>query len=238
MKRFPLLFKLLSTAINLLIPGAGLVILGHFRLALIIQAALFTAVFLLSWTRLILEPVGIQLFVSASILSYLLSMLLSFIVKLDNQYNLVHRLIFTGVFCTLTLSLLTTVFVAKQELLGIHVYFVPSASMEPTLKPGQFILLDTWAYHDNVPSLNDVVVFEHGIKKQHLVKRISLWPSAKLTKNSLLWYVTGDNRSSSQDSRYFGGVTAEQLIGEVKLVLVAFDKKKSLKIDILLTPVR
>jgi len=82
-------------------------------------------------------------------------------------------------------------FIYKHHWLGVHIYFVPSASMEPTLKPGHFILLDTWAYHNKPPSLNDVVVFEHGIKEQHLVKRISLWPNGEATKNNLL-YVVGD----------------------------------------------
>ncbi len=134
-------------------------------------------------------------------------------------------------------AIFTAGFIYKGWWLGIHIYFVPSASMEPTLKPGQFILLDTWAYDDTTPLLNDVVVFEHGVRHQHLVKRVNHWPNGKLTNDSL-WYVMGDNRMASQDSRYFGGITTEQLMGKVKLVLVSFDKHKLLPIDSLLTPVQ
>jgi len=82
-----------------------------------------------------------------------------------------------------------------------------------------------------------VVVFEHGIEKKHLVKRINHWPNGETTKNNL-WYVMGDNRNASQDSRYFGGITTEQLIGEVKLILIAFNKDHHLQNDALLTPVQ
>ncbi len=98
--------------------------------------------------------------------------------------------------------------------------------MYPTLKSGQFILVDTWAYSDVTPSINDVVIFEHGVEKMHLVKRINLWPNGKLTKKGL-WYVMGDNLKFSQDSRYFGGIAIEQISGKVKLVIASIDDKKS-----------
>ena len=86
-----------------------------------------------------------------------------------------------------------------------------------------------------MPASNDIIIFEHGVRKQHLVKRINLWPSGELVKEGL-WYVTGDNRRLSQDSRYFGGIATQQILGEVKLILTEFNKKKPTYAKFLLSP--
>jgi signal peptidase I len=90
----------------------------------------------------------------------------------------------TGLFITTSSVLFITGFIYKDTWLGVHIYFVPSMSMHPTLKPGEFILLDTWAYQEIKPQLDDVVVFQQGPineENEHwLVKRISNWPDGKL----------------------------------------------------------
>lgn len=185
---------------------------------------------------MIFEPLAIKILFGAIGGIYLVSSALCFTNKRPASIKPLRRWFLASGFIMVCLSGLVAGYVYKHQWLGIHIYFVPSMSMHPTLKPGQFILLDTWAYQNEQPSLNDVVVFEHGVEKQHLVKRINYWPDGELIRNEL-WYVVGDNRKFSQDSRYFGGIASEQLIGKVKLVLVAFDKKKPLNIDIVLTPV-
>jgi len=108
--------------------------------------------------------------------------------------------------------------------------------MEPALKPGQLILSDTWIYNNVAPAVGDIVVFKHGVNNQYLVKRISNWPNGKRTKEDL-WFVTGDNRNASQDSRYFGGIESEQFIGKVKLILTDVNRLQRLEITDFLTPV-
>jgi nickel-type superoxide dismutase maturation protease len=115
-------------------------------------------------------------------------------------------------------------YVYKHQWLGIHIYFVPSMSMHPTLKPGQFILLDTWVYQQQAPEQKDVVVFEHDTENLWLVKRIANWPDEQLQHNDL-FYVLGDNPSASRDSRSLGGIEQEQVVGKVKLVLLGIDQK-------------
>lgn len=228
--------RLLAAISNLIVPGTGLVQLGRWRWACSIQVALLTLTLILCWSRWVFEPVAIQGFLALVAVIYFFSTGLCLSTLLPSPAKPVRLIALSSVFMFASLVGLAAGFVFKQHWLGIHVYFVPSMSMHPTLKPGQFILLDTWAYRNKAPLLNDVIVFEHGIKQQHLVKRINTWPNGKLTKDKS-WYVMGDNRRASQDSRYFGGIKTEQLIGEVKLIIIAFDKKKPLKIDLLLTPV-
>jgi nickel-type superoxide dismutase maturation protease len=204
---------------------------------LLIQCTLLISVLILCWGRWVFDPVAIISFAIFTAGIYALSAYLS--IKYRNSLTYLSKKHITKVllFIVVSLSFFTASFLCKHHWLGIHIYFVPSASMEPTLKPGQFILVDTWIYQDRAPSLNDVVVFEHGVKKQHLVKRISPWPSGEMTKGNA-WYVMGDNRAASQDSRYFGGIKTEQLIGEVKLIIFAFNKQYQLLKEPLLMPVQ
>lgn len=116
-------------------------------------------------------------------------------------------------------------FMYKDNWLGIHIYFVPSMSMYPTLKPGQFIVVDTWAYLNETPEIDDVVVFankEEQSQATWLVKRIGNSPD-QTQQPANLWYMLGDNQASSHDSRYFGGIPTQNIIGQVKLILVGID---------------
>ena len=133
-------------------------------------------------------------------------------------------------FIGLSAGLLALGFGYKPQLLGVHVYFVPSPSMVPTLKPGQFILIDTWIYDDETPSIGDVVVFRHQESEQWLVKRISPWPDGKAQHNDQ-WYMLGDNGSQSRDSRYFGGIATDQIVGQVKMILAGIDKDNQMLPD-------
>ena len=90
-------------------------------------------------------------------------------------------------------------------------------------------------------SLSDIVVFKQTetIDKQQvtwLVKRIANWPQGQLQKNGL-FYLLGDNNSASHDSRSFGGIKQENIVGKVKLVLFDIDNKQHPKEDTWLQPV-
>lgn len=79
---------------------------------------------------------------------------------------------------------------------------VVGASMEPTLTEGQVVLASGL-----IPlRLSTVVVLRHaGIEK---IKRID-----KLENGTV--FVTGDNPAASTDSRHFGALPAEVVIGTV-----------------------
>ena len=42
------------------------------------------------------------------------------------------------------------------------------------------------------------------------------------------WYVLGDNAQSSHDSRYFGGISNEHIMGKVKLVLTGINAQNTI----------
>ncbi|MBK8640584.1 MAG: S26 family signal peptidase [Chromatiaceae bacterium] len=168
---------------------------------------------------------------------YLLSLGLCFTSPLSLAKRRFAQVTYTAGFMLVSLVIFSCGFIYKHHWLGIHIYFVPSMSMYPTLKPGHFILLDTWVYRDVAPQLNDVVVFQHDGEGQWLVKRLSNWPDGELQHHDL-FYMLGDNRRVSLDSRSFGGIAEQQLVGKVRLVLLGIDQKHQLVVDSLLKPVQ
>ncbi len=86
---------------------------------------------------------------------------------------------------------------------------VEDRSMEPTLAPGDFVLVNTLAYKLHAPAKGDlVVVRDPQAPARSLVKRI-----ADLSVSGA--YVVGDNEARSRDSRAFGPVPMDLIVGRV-----------------------
>ena len=75
--------------------------------------------------------------------------------------------------------------------------------MLPTLKPGQDILSFNWLYK---PKVRDLVVVRHGGKE--IIKRVT-----KVLDQGIL--IEGDNKDESTDSRDFGYISMDQIVGRV-----------------------
>ena len=78
--------------------------------------------------------------------------------------------------------------------------------MAPTLKPGQDIISFNWAYLGRKPKIGDLVVVK--INGKEIVKRVQ-----KIQGDQV--FVQGDNLYLSTDSRHFGKVKMDQIIGKV-----------------------
>lgn len=225
--------RISASLLNLLIPGAGLALLGYWRLAILTQLAIILPLLLLCFSRLIFTPEYIIALLVFTLTIYFISTVLCYF--LASGTNAPTRFLAAVLFSLSVLVGLCLGFSYKDSWLGVHVYFVPSMSMYPALKPGQFILVDTWAYIDEPVKLGDIVVFKQkqALDKHQptwLVKRIANWPQGQLQHNGL-FYVLGDNSSASHDSRRFGGIKQENIAGKVNLVLLGIDNKQHLEED-------
>ncbi len=133
----------------------------------------------------------------------------------------------------------------------VQSYFIPSASMEPTLQVGDRILVDKLSYRFHGVGRSDIVVFatppkETDTSVKDLVKRVIglpgdvIWsshgrvyidgrplaepflPPGTVTQDIPRqkvppgeYFVMGDNRSDSQDSRFFGPIPRSLIVGHV-----------------------
>jgi len=134
----------------------------------------------------------------------------------------------------------------------VQTFFIPSASMEPTLMIGDRILVDKVSYHLHSVHRGDIVVFGRPPREtsaeniKDLVKRVIGLPGdsissadghvvidgkplkepwlpagtvtdgiSPMTVPAGEYYVMGDNRTNSQDSRYFGPISRSLIVGRV-----------------------
>ncbi|HEX4013749.1 MAG TPA: signal peptidase I [Candidatus Cybelea sp.] len=121
---------------------------------------------------------------------------------------------------------------------------VSGLSMEPHIRSGEYVLINTFAYRLGAPHRGDIVAFRHeGDDREVFIKRVIGVPGDRIViargrvytngaslgepyvknvddrsfaevavpPNSV--YVLGDNRANSEDSRFFGPVADNRLIG-------------------------
>ncbi len=85
---------------------------------------------------------------------------------------------------------------------------VTGDSMNPTLNDHDFLLANMGYYRQNQPEVGDVVVLKHPFNDLVIIKRIvSIVPDGIM--------VMGDNTIESSDSRSFGALTFDRLLGRV-----------------------
>jgi inner membrane protease subunit 1 len=88
---------------------------------------------------------------------------------------------------------------------------VEDQSMEPTLRAGDYVLVNRWAYRSRNPMAGEIVVLRNPeATGQFLVKRIM---SGDATAG---FFVLGDNMAHSRDSRHFGMVPRHLIVGRVR----------------------
>lgn len=82
------------------------------------------------------------------------------------------------------------------------------ASMVPTLLPSTSLLVDKGAYRKWRPQVGDVVLAQHPTQPIRIIKRVTVLSAAGV-------WLEGDNKAASSDSRQFGAVIFENVLGRV-----------------------
>lgn len=125
---------------------------------------------------------------------------------------------------------------------------VENVSMQPTLKPGEFLLVNRVAYRFGEPSIGDIIVFHApGTNDMDYIKRVIGLPGDQVQISDGLVYVNnqplyepylteapryigtwdvppgeyfvlGDNRNNSSDSHMWGFVPQDDIVGRALLI--------------------
>jgi signal peptidase I len=137
--------------------------------------------------------------------------------------------------------LLAAFFVRTPQVWGL--------SMEPQIHSGQYVLINTFAYRIGQPHRGDIVAFRHDANGRVFIKRVIglagdriaidrgtvsvngaalLEPYvrnpdrrsfAQIVVPPQAVYVLGDNRANSEDSRVFGPVAENTMIGRAVAII-------------------
>ena len=140
----------------------------------------------------------------------------------------------------LILALLVHLFLAQATV-------VYGQSMEPNLHPNQRLIVEKFSYRLRAPARDDIVVVDRPDMEEMLVKRVVALPgeSVEIRRGTvyvngepvpesyphdttaydmppvrlgpLAYFVMGDNRSNSNDSRSFGPIQRDEIVGRVWL---------------------
>jgi signal peptidase I len=111
---------------------------------------------------------------------------------------------------------------------AIDLYWVTSASMEPTLLPRDVVLVLKRPLWRSPAQIGDIVIFDDPTgRKGNLVKRIgSATEYGPPTAKSDEYFVFGDNRSNSMDSRAFGPVSSGSIRGRALAIIFPLSRAK------------
>lgn len=129
-------------------------------------------------------------------------------------------------------------------------FYIPSGSMEPTLKPGDRIIVNKLIYRYSQPKRGDIIVFKYPRDPQRdFIKRVVGLPGETIEiKDSIVYinnneipqpflppglqfgsfgpveipegsyFMMGDNRNNSEDSRVWGTLPSENIVGKAMFI--------------------
>jgi signal peptidase I len=99
-------------------------------------------------------------------------------------------------------------------------FIVSGASMEPTFVNGDYLIVDEFSYRFLAkPRIGDVVIFRYPLDpSKFFIKRIVSIPREGE------YYVLGDNRDQSSDSRIWGNVPEKMIVGRALVRLWPLNK--------------
>lgn len=156
----------------------------------------------------------------------------------------------------LKFALVALIIVVPVRLFVAQPFIVSGASMDPTFKTGQYLIVDELTYHFSPPARGDVIVFRYPKDpSQFFIKRIIGLPGetvriasgevsvvetsgtvVKLNEGYVVnvgngadlsvtlaandYFVMGDNRPESSDSRVWGVLPKENIMGRALLRLL------------------
>jgi signal peptidase I len=110
---------------------------------------------------------------------------------------------------------------------AVRIYAIPSASMAPTLQVGDHIVVTPYRGSE-APARGDVVVFRApNAANELMVKRIVGLPGDAVEAGAGrivvvpagCYFVLGDNRQDSLDSRHYGPLPRDLIVGRARMVL-------------------
>lgn len=112
---------------------------------------------------------------------------------------------------------ITLLIVLPIRLFVAQPFIVSGSSMVPTFENGDYLIVDEFSYHFGNPQKGDVIIFKWPKDTtKYFIKRVIGLPGDTVDGTVLSkdqYFVEGDNRNASSDSRSWGPVTRNLIVG-------------------------
>ncbi|HEY4515079.1 MAG TPA: signal peptidase I [Candidatus Paceibacterota bacterium] len=127
----------------------------------------------------------------------------------------------------LSFIIITILIVLPIRLYVAQPFVVSGASMVPTFENGDYLIVDELTYQFRDPRKNEVLIFRYPKDpSKYYIKRIIGLPGETINGLKLgidEYYVEGDNRGASSDSRSWGPVAKKLVVGRPIIRLFPLD---------------
>ncbi len=177
---------------NLLGFGLGYVYVGRIRLAFAFIAGIVGLIAVAGWSRLVFHPIALYGIAIAALCVTLFVAIHSGLIAARDRNAVArsyNRWWFYLLWIAASWMVSEAIIWSRPVLFGFEPFNVPSSSMAPTLRNGDYIMTDTWYYDQSKPVHGDLVVFDlpggSGVK---YVKRIVGLPGDEIEiRNDVLF---------------------------------------------------
>lgn len=221
--------------------------------------SVYALIAIFGWTRWILNPSYLYMLTAIVLAAYLTAIVHPILIavrNLDRPRKPYNKWWFYLAWVVAN-GLFAQAFLGNRGLtLGYETFRIPSASMAPTLQPGDLLTADTWHYREEAPLPGDIVVYEEAsgtglmyikrivgvpgdrieVREGRLFRNGEPAPEAYLDPSLRVggpdfppmvlesgeYFVLGDNRKNSRDSRFHGPVPIDQIYGRVESIWLSF----------------
>ena len=117
--------------------------------------------------------------------------------------------------------IIAAVIVIPVRLWVAQPFVVSGASMEPSFFHGDYLIIDEISYQFREPERDEVVVFRYpDDPSKFFIKRVAALPGEtvetirdRITLGDTEYFVVGDNRGASSDSRVWGPLDRSLIVG-------------------------
>jgi signal peptidase I len=124
----------------------------------------------------------------------------------------------------LTFIIITILIVVPIRYFIAQPFIVSGASMVPTFQDGDYLIVDELTYRFREPEAKEVIIFKYPKDpSKYFIKRVIGLPGETVNGTKLdvdQYYVEGDNRDASSDSRSWGPLPRKLIVGRPILRLL------------------
>ena len=194
---------------------------GRYKLGFSVPLLGLLWVTVLSWSRVVIESEGFIALIVGLLTLHLISYTAGVILSIRSSVTIpwLKTLGLFALLCTLNIGITLSSHLYKDQWFGFAFYHIPSESMNPTLQTGDVALIDTWAYENQLALANDIIIVKRTGKSMVLAKRLT---KTRNRNEEIELFIAGDNLNNSIDSRRFGWITDNYIIGKVQFVWFSF----------------